>query len=641
MQVFLETERLVLRRLTEDDLDHLVELDGDPAVMRYLNGGQPTPREVIQSEILPRFLGYYERYDGFGVWAAVEKSSGDFLGWFSLRPADGESGDSADEVHLGYRLRQAAWGKGYATEGARALIRKAFMELGACRVVASTYEENRASRRVMEKARLRLVRTFRLTPTDLVAVGSFHATSQEIWEGDEVEYALEKSDWERQEASEHVDTGADDGPIAPAASLGTSPSSPLDIATVRAQFPALALEQDGQPVVYFDNPGGTQVPRECIEAIADYLTTSSANTGGAFPTSQRTDAMLAEAHAAMADMLGAVDAREIVFGPNMTTLTFAISRAIGRTLSPGDEIVVTALDHDANVAPWLAVAEERGLTVRMAEVDLATCTLDLDDLRAKITPQTKLVAVGYASNAVGTINDVATIIGWAREVGALTWIDAVQYAPHGPIDVASLGCDFLACSAYKFFGPHLGVVYGRLELLERLRSYKVRPAGNASPDKWETGTLNHECLAGLLGTLRYLTALGEGQVERYGGRFAGMAGRRLALHCAFAAIQEHERGLVERLLAGLRALLGVKIYGLTAPEDLPRRVPTVALTLEGHTPRELAEKLAARGIFCWDGNYYALTLMERLGLEGHGGALRIGLAHYNTVDEVGRLLAAL
>ena len=415
----------------------------------------------------------------------------------------------------------------------------------------------------------------------------------------------------------------------------------FDVAQTRQHFPSLALEQSGQPVVYFDNPGGTQVTRECIAAITDYLTTANANTHGAFLTSARSDALLGEAHAAMADFLHASDPREIVFGPNMTTLTFAMSRAIGRTLQPGDEIVVTALDHDANVAPWLALAEDRGCTVQMAAVNLDDCTLDMDDLRAKITPRTKVVAVGYASNAVGTINDVAAVIGWAKEVGALTWIDAVQFAPHGPIDVQALGCDFLACSAYKFFGPHLGIAYGRLPLLETLRAYKVRPAEDEPPGKWETGTQNHECLAGLLGTLKYLEALGHACEDGATSQFPEMTGRARALHVAMAAIQAYERTLAARLLAGLAALPGVHIYGLTREADLARRVPTVAITIDGQTPRGLAEALGERGIFCWDGNYYAITLMERLGLEETGGALRIGLAHYNTAAEVDRLLAAL
>jgi cysteine desulfurase family protein (TIGR01976 family) len=414
-----------------------------------------------------------------------------------------------------------------------------------------------------------------------------------------------------------------------------------DLSACRAHFPSLAERIDGRPVVCCDNPGGTQVPRECLDAIAAYLTRSNANTGGAFPSSARTDAMLADAHAGMAAMLNAADPREIVFGANMTTLTFALARAIGRTLAAGDEIVVTALDHDANIAPWLALQEERGVVVRMAEVDLATCTLDMADLRTKITDRTRLVAVGYASNAVGTINDVATIVGWARAAGALTFVDAVQFAPHGPIDVQALGCDFLACSAYKFFATHQGVMYGRLPLLERLAAYKVRPASDVPPDKWETGTQNHECLAGLLGTLDYLAALGRDHVDRYAAEFAGMAGRRLELHAAFAAIRDHERALVARLLAGLATVPGARVYGLTAPDDMARRVPTVAVTVAGHTPRELAARLGERGIFAWDGNYYALTLMERLGLEEGGGALRLGLAHYNTLDEVDHVVVAL
>jgi cysteine desulfurase family protein (TIGR01976 family) len=421
----------------------------------------------------------------------------------------------------------------------------------------------------------------------------------------------------------------------------TAPLATLDLAAIRAAFPSLSVEQNGQPVVYFDNPGGTQVPRACIDAITQYLASANANTGGAFLTSQRTDAVLAEAHTAMADFLNAADPREIVCGANMTTLTFAFSRASGRTLKPGDEIVVTALDHDGNIAPWLALQEERGVLVRMANFDPATCTLDMDDLRDKITEKTKLVAVGYASNAVGTINDVATVIGWARAVGAMSFIDAVQFAPHGPIDVQALGCDFLVCSAYKYFSTHLGVLYGRLPLLESIAAYKVRPAQDAPPYKWETGTLNHECLAGLVGTLAYIAELGRPLIDQYAVTFPGMTGRRLELHAAMAAMQTYERTLAARLLAGLKAIPGIHIYGLTREEDLIRRVPTVAITLDGWTPRVLAERLGERGIFCWDGNYYALALMERLGLEGNGGALRIGMAHYNTVEEVDRLLAAL
>jgi cysteine desulfurase family protein (TIGR01976 family) len=426
-------------------------------------------------------------------------------------------------------------------------------------------------------------------------------------------------------------------PLAGAAGGTAAP----DLTSSRAHFPALALTNKGLPVVYADNPGGTQVPQACIDAIATYLASSNANTGGAFLTSQRSDAMLAEAHAAMADFLNAADPREIVFGANMTSLTFAFSRALGRRLQPGDEIVVTMLDHDANVAPWLHLATDRGLTVRIADIDPATCTLDMDDLRSKITEHTKVVAVGYASNAAGTINDVATIVHWAREAGAYSYIDAVHFGPHGPIDVQSLGCDFLVCSAYKFFAPHIGVLYGREPLLELLQAYKVRPASNDLPDKWETGTQNHECLAGLVGTMDYLAGVGREHVDTYAARFPEMRGRRLDLHVALAAFQDYERQLAARFLGSVSTIPGVHVYGLTETQDLLRRVPTFMLTIEGFRPREIADALGKRGIFTWDGNYYALNLMERLGLEEHGGALRIGMVHYNTMAEIDRLIMAL
>jgi len=421
----------------------------------------------------------------------------------------------------------------------------------------------------------------------------------------------------------------------------TAAQTTHDFARYRDRFPSLAVQHDGAPVVYFDGPAGTQVPQACIDGVADYYRNSNANTHGAFLTSARSDALLHQAHEVMAEFLNAADAREIVFGANMTTLTFAFSRALGRTLQPGDEIVVTQLDHDGNVAPWLQLAEDRGLTVRVADIDPATCTLDMDDLRAKITDRTKIVAVGYASNATGTINDVATVVQWAREAGAYSFIDAVHYGPHGPIDVQALGCDFLVCSAYKFFAPHIGVLYGRQPLMESLRAYKVRPASDELPDKWETGTPNLECLSGLLGTMSYLESVGDEYADRYAARFPGMSGRRLALHAARAAFQDYERDLSSRMLGVLASVPGARMYGLTAQDDLPRRVPTFAITIAGYTPRAIAEALGERGIFTWDGNYYALNLMNRLGLEEQGGAVRIGLVHYNTPAEIDRLAAAL
>ncbi len=420
----------------------------------------------------------------------------------------------------------------------------------------------------------------------------------------------------------------------------------LDLSSYRRYFPSLELNVDGRQAVYFDNPGGTQVARQVIDAMVAYFQEANANTGGAFVTSQRADAVIDAARSAMADFLHAASPRQIVFGPNMTTLTFAFSRAIGKTLSAGDEIVVTVLDHDANVAPWLAL-QERGVVIRTVDIHPENVTLDMDDMRAKITERTKIVAVGYASNAVGTINDVRTVIRWAHEVGALVWIDAVQFAPHGPIDVQALDADFLVCSSYKFFGPHLGILYGKTELLERFPAYKVRPASNAVPERWETGTQNHEGLAGLVGAIDYLAMLGREQSVDYGNAFkldatgSPFSDRQRELKIAMQAIVDYERSLSAQLLAGLREIQGLRVYGITNPQDLTWRVPTVACNIEGRGPRELAEYLASQGIFAWDGNYYALGVMERLGLEEHGGALRLGMAHYNTQEEIDRVMNAL
>ena len=408
--------------------------------------------------------------------------------------------------------------------------------------------------------------------------------------------------------------------------------SAINLTWVRAQFPSLAQTVNGQPAVFLDGPGGTQVPQRVIDAINGYLKQNNANTGGAYSTSRKTDAMLADARSAMADFLGC-DADEIVFGPNMTTLTFAMSRSIGRELRTGDEIVLTHLDHDANVSPWRAL-EERGVTIRVAEIHEEDCTLDMEDLARNITDKTKLVAAGYASNAVGTINDVKEIVRSAHQHGALAYIDAVHYAPHGPIDVRALNCDFLVCSTYKFFGPHMGVLYGKREHLKRLQPYKVRANTNAIPNRWEWGTLNHECIAGIAACVEYLADLG-----RHSNPSA--PNRRAALLAGFATIQEYERGLMELLIRGLLAIPGLRLYGITDPKRFDRRCPTLAARIAVHTPLELATKLGERGFFTWDGNYYALNLTERLDVEKDGGFLRIGLAHYNTREEIERLLVAL
>ncbi len=409
----------------------------------------------------------------------------------------------------------------------------------------------------------------------------------------------------------------------------------LELEWVRAQFPALEQKMEGQSVVFLDGPGGTQVPQSVIDAISDYLTSSNANLHGAFATSARTDALVARAREAAADFLGCRP-DEIVFGANMTTLTFAISRAIGRDLQPGDEILVTTLDHDANVAPWLAL-QERGVVVRTVDIHEADCTLDLADLERQLTERTKLVAITYASNAVGTINPVAKIRQLAHAVGALVFVDAVHYAPHASIDIQALDCDFLVCSAYKFFGPHLGILYGKHKHLSRLLPYKVRPASNEVPACWETGTLNFESLAGLVATIDYLTELG----RRVSSSVSGVLNQREALVAAMRAIQAYEQSLAQELLPGLLKISGVTIYGITDPERFGWRTPTVGMLLAEYTPYDLAKALGERGIFTWNGNFYALNLTQRLGVESRGGLLRIGLAHYNTLEEVHRLLQTL
>ncbi|MGH2444912.1 MAG: cysteine desulfurase-like protein [Candidatus Limnocylindria bacterium] len=410
----------------------------------------------------------------------------------------------------------------------------------------------------------------------------------------------------------------------------------LDVLALRDHFPALARTIDGRPVADLDGPGGTQVPRECIAAMTDYLERSNANHGGAFTASVETDALLAEAHAAGADFLGAHDPDEIAFGPNMTTLTFAVSRAIGRDLRPGDEIVVTRLDHDANVAPWLAVAEDRGATVRWLELAPDGTTLDLEGLDKALSPRTKVVAIGLASNALGTITDVGRVIEAAHAVGAIAYVDAVHAAPHMPIDVSALRADLLVTSPYKFFAPHLGMLYGRRDLLERLTAYRVRPAGEALPGKWEMGTQNHEALAGLLGTFGYLESLG----AAYGDSDA-RASRRTRLHAAMAAIRAHERGLSAGTLERLATVPGLRIHGIADPDRIDERVPTFSVTLPGHDPRRIAQHLASRAISTWDGDFYAWELVRAIGLDDAGGLLRIGLVHYNTIDEVDRLVEAL
>jgi cysteine desulfurase family protein (TIGR01976 family) len=412
----------------------------------------------------------------------------------------------------------------------------------------------------------------------------------------------------------------------------------FDVDSLRAEFPALARRRDGRQVVFLDGPGGTQVPQRVIDAVAGYYRDTNANAGGAFVTSELSDATALEAHAAVADFLGAASPEEIKFGYNMSTLTLHIGRSIGATLGTGDEIVVTTLDHEANVSTWRAMAADRGVTVRTVDIHDDDVTLDLEDLESKLSSKTKLVAVGYASNAVGTVNPVREIVARAHEVGALTYVDAVAYAPHGPIDVAALDTDFLVCSVYKWFGPHLGALYGKAEAFDRLPAFKVRPAH----DRFETGTASFEAIAGTLAATDYLRDVGRSYGDVTGAPGAAAATeRRRELVAGMVAIRDYERGQVTRLIAGLEGISGVTIHGITDPAGFASRVPTVSISIDGVHPRAAAESLGRQGIFTWDGDFYATGLIERLGKAESGGVLRLGLVHYNTAAEVDRTLEAL
>ncbi len=413
----------------------------------------------------------------------------------------------------------------------------------------------------------------------------------------------------------------------------------FDLSIIRSQFPAL---QQHSGVIFLDNPGGTQISRQSLERVTQYLTQNNANHGGAFLTSQQSDEVLEEAHAAMADFYNAARSEEIIFGNNMTTLTLYISRSLARTWKAGDTIVVTRLDHDANVTPWVLAAQDRGVKVRWVDFDVEDGTLKLDDFAAAMESKPRLVAVGYASNALGTINPVKKLVEMAHAAGSQVYIDAVQYAAHGPIDVQDLDCDFLVASAYKFFGTHAGILYGKHDLLNELFAYKVRPASDDLPGRFETGTQNHEGIAGVLGAIEYLEwvgqTFGKETLEKYGKQFSG---RRLRLKQAMSAIQAYEFGISRAVLGALEVIPGIRIYGLTDSKRLEERVPTFSFNLAGWRPRPLAEKLAAHKIYVWDGNYYAVNVTERLGVEEQGGMVRVGPVHYNTVEEIQRLGEAL
>ena len=396
---------------------------------------------------------------------------------------------------------------------------------------------------------------------------------------------------------------------------------PVDVAAIRANFPALARTYQGHPVAYFDGPGGTQVPRAVVDAVSDYLLNHNANTHWSFPTSEETDALLAAARETIADFLNAA-ADEIAFGANMTTLTFHLARAIGRGLGPGDEIVVTELDHHANVAPWQALVQERGVTLRTVRMDPATFRVDFEDLAAQLNSRTRILAVGAASNAFGAVTDVRAAAEMAHAFGALVFVDAVHYAPHFLTDVKALGCDLLGCSAYKFYGPHVGVLYGRRDLLQSLDVPKLQPAPDAAPERLETGTQNHEGITGAAAAVAFLASLGEGPT------------RRARLVSAFDALHERADGLTRRLWEGLGATGGVTLFG---PWPSEPRTPTVAFTVRDRTAAEVARALARLGVFVSHGDFYASTAVRRVG-QAHDGLVRAGCGCYTTEEEVDRLV---
>ena len=409
---------------------------------------------------------------------------------------------------------------------------------------------------------------------------------------------------------------------------------------IRAQFPSLARPHNGRPLVYFDAPAGTQVTQRCIDGIVDYFTRCNANTHGAFATARESDAIIENAHAAAADFINAPSPDEIIFGQNMTSLTFALSRSIGRWLNPGDEIILTRLDHDANFSPWHLMAEDRGVKVNIVDIYEADCTLALDDYERYLNNKTRLVSVGMVSNAVGTINPVKQIVSMAHAAGALTFVDAVAAAPHVPVDVQDIGTDFLACSPYKFWGPHQGMLFGRRDLLERLPAYKVRPADNALPHKFQTGTQSLENQNALIGVMDYLEWFAGMADVKYNGP-ALRSQRANNLRSAMLASQGYEQTLCARMIAGVLAIPGIRFFGIREPERAGQRVPPIALRVKTQHPHKTAELLGERGICVWDGNYYALNLTERLGVEDSGGMVRVGLSHYNTAEEVDYFLNTL
>ena len=415
----------------------------------------------------------------------------------------------------------------------------------------------------------------------------------------------------------------------------------LDLSALRSRFPALSLRDEVAFRIYLDNPGGTQVPDSVVERMATYLVESNANLGGVFRTSQASEAVVAEAREAMADFLNAPSAAEIVFGQNMTSLTLHLSRSIGRHFRPGDQVILSRMDHDGNVYPWLAMARDFGLEVEWLPFDTETFEFDLRELEKRLTKRTRLVCLGAASNLLGTINDVKSAARMAHEVGAWLYVDAVQAAPHTIMDAQDIDCDFMVCSAYKFFGPHQGILWGKREVLERLEPYRVRPAPSELPDCFESGTLSHEAMAGTAAAVDYFAWIGETMAQEHHAAHRAFEGRRRQVRAALDLIFANEQELSRHLLDGLHRIPGLRVLGITAEEGMSRRVPTVSFTVEGVAPAFLEESLARRNIFVWSGYYYALEPATALGIADTGGALRVGPVHYNTPAEVDAFLEAL
>ncbi len=415
----------------------------------------------------------------------------------------------------------------------------------------------------------------------------------------------------------------------------------FDLDAVRAAFPALAVTDEGTPRIYFDNPAGTQVPQSVVDAMRDCLVASNANLAGPFTASRDADAIADAVHVAMADLLNAASPDEIVFGQNMTTLTIYLARTIGQTLQPGDEIILSRMDHDANVGPWLQLAEDRGLAVRWLPFNTETFEFDDDALDDVLNDKTKLLCVGAASNITGTIHDVKSLAAKAREAGVLTYIDAVQAVPHLSMDVQDIGCDFLVCSAYKFFGPHQGILWGRRNVLESLVPYRARTAPSTIPGCYETGTQSHEGMAGTTAAVDYFSWIGETMAGDYHDRYGHFEGRRKYVHAAMDCMLAYEKELAVQLIDGLQSLPGIHIQGITSPDAMDRRVPTVSFTIDGASPEHVAAELGARNIFCRAGNFYALEATRFLGIEDSGGTVRLGPVHYNSAAEIDQTLNAL